>query len=226
MSKLLKHEVVSKILEIGLIPVFYNEAFEIAKNIVESCLEGGAKVVEFTNRGDFAFHVFSKLTKWCKQEHPNIILGAGTIIDQGTASIYINCGANFIVGPLFNAEIFKICNRRKVAYIPGCQTLSEISAAEEMGADIVKIFPAKVLTPSFIESILGACPYATLLVSGGVEATREDIFRWIRAGAKALNIGSNLIREQALRAGDFKEIRNGVEQCLLWIKEAREELIS
>lgn len=221
MPKFLKHEVVGKILEIGLLPVFYNGDVEAAKKIVQACAEGGAKVIEFTNRGDFAYQVFSELSKWSNLESSDIILGAGTIIDPATAALYINCGANFIVGPLFNPDVAKICNRRKVPYVPGCQSPSEISAAEEMGADIVKLFPAKVVTPTFISAILGPCGWTKLMASGGVEATHEDVSTWIKAGASALNLGSDLIRRDLVKAGDFEGIRKMVEQCIMWIKEAR-----
>lgn len=221
MPKFLKHKVLEKILEIGLLPVFYNGDVEVAKKIVQACADGGAKVIEFTNRGDFAYQVFSELSKWCSLEFSDILLGAGTIIEPATAALYINCGANFIVGPVFNPDVAKTCSRRKVAYIPGCQSPSEISKAEEMGADIIKVFPAKVLTPVFIKAMLGPFRSAKLMPSGGVDTTRKDIFAWIKASASALNIGSNLIRKDLVKAGDFEEIRKMVEQCILWIKEAR-----
>jgi 2-dehydro-3-deoxyphosphogluconate aldolase/(4S)-4-hydroxy-2-oxoglutarate aldolase len=222
MPRFLKHQVMAAILNIGLLPVFYNGDVEVAKKIVESCVDEGARVLEFTNRGDSAYQVFNTLYPWCTRELPDVILGAGTIIDSATAALYINCGTDFIVGTLFNPEVAKLCNRRRVAYIPGCQTPTEISHAEEMGSDVVKVFPAKVLTPSFIKAVLGPCPQSTLMVSGGVEATREDVFTWINAGAKALNISSNLITRQALKGNDYSEIRNRVEHSVQWIQEARE----
>lgn len=221
MPKFLKHEVIAKILDIGLLPTFYNENVEIGKKIVEACSGGGAKVVEFTNRGTLAYQVFSELARWCDRELPEVIFGAGTIIDPATASLYINSGTNFIVGPVFNPEVAKICNRRKVIYIPGCSSPSEISRAEEMGADIIKVFPAKVLGPYFIKAVLGPCPWSKLMPSGGVEATREGIFSWIKAGAAALNIGTKLILKDLVKSEDFEGIRKKVEECILWIKEAR-----
>jgi len=221
MPKFLKHEVIAKLLDIGLLPVFYNADVEVAKNIVRACYYGGAKVVEFTNRGDFAYQVFTELAKWSDRKFPDLILGAGTVIDPATAVIYIDSGANFIVGPLFNLEVAKICNRRKVVYIPGCSSPSEISKAEEMGADIVKVFPAKVVTPYFLKAMLAPCPWSKLMPAGGVEATREDVFAWIKAGAAVLNIGGKLIDKDLVKAGNFEGISKKVEQCILWIKEAR-----
>jgi 2-dehydro-3-deoxyphosphogluconate aldolase/(4S)-4-hydroxy-2-oxoglutarate aldolase len=194
---------------------------ETAKKIVAACAEGGAKVVEFTNRGALAYQVFSELIKWRDKEFPDIILGAGTIIEPSVASLYINCGANFIVGPIFNPQIARTCNRYKVAYVPGCSTPSEISRAEEMGADIIKVFPADVLGPQFIKDMLGPCPWSKLMPSGGVEATKESISSWIKAGAAALNMGSNLIVKDLVKTGEFEAIKRKVENCIQWIREAR-----
>jgi 2-dehydro-3-deoxyphosphogluconate aldolase/(4S)-4-hydroxy-2-oxoglutarate aldolase len=217
----MKHEVVAKILEIGLIPTFYEENLETAKKIVAACAEGGAIVVEFTNRGALAYRVFSELVKWRDKEFPDIILGAGTIVEPSAASLYISCGANFIVGPIFNPEVAKTCNRYKIAYVPGCSTPSEISRAEEMGTDIIKIFPADILGSLFIKDMLGPCPWSKLMPSGGVEATRESILSWIKAGAAAVNMGSNLIVKDLVKAGDFEAIKKKIENCILWIREAR-----
>jgi len=222
MAKFLKHEVVGKILEIGLVPVFYEGDLETAKKIVHACYEGGAKVIEFTNRGDFAYQVFAELAKWCNKEYSDLILGVGTVIDPVTAAIYIDSGANFVVGPVFNAEIAKICNRRKISYSPGCGSASEISQAEEAGCDIVKIFPGgEVGGPNFVRNMRGPFPWANLMPTGGVDPTRESISEWIKAGAVALGIGSKLITKEMVKAADFKGIARLVEQCLWWIKEAK-----
>jgi len=221
MAKFMRHEVIGRILELGLTPIFYHGDLEVAKKIVQACADGGAKVIEFTNRGDFAYQVFSELNKWCNREFEDVILGVGSVIDPATAALYINCGANFIVGPIFNPEIAKLCNRRKVAYIPGCASPSEISAAEEMGCDIVKIFPGSRLKPDFIKALLGPCPWVKLMPTGGVDATRESIGAWIKAGAAAVGIGSRLIRKDLVKAGDFEAITKKVEECLWWVQEAR-----
>jgi len=224
MARFAKHDVISRLLEIGLLPVFYNNNLEISKKIVESCEQGGAKLVEFTNRGDLAYEIFKELIKWSKVESPDLILGVGTIIDPVTAVHYINSGANFIVGPVFNPEIAKICNRRKVVYVPGCFTPSEISSAEEMGAEIIKLFPGKTVTPYFIKALLGPCPWSRLMPSGGVEPTRKDVFDWISAGATALNMGSKLLSKDLIHKGDFSGISRNIKQCILWINEARSSM--
>ena len=217
-----KQRVMEEILGTGLVPVFYNGDVEIAKGVVKACSDGGARVIEFTNRGDRACDIFNELSRWCDVELQDVILGAGTIIDPSTAAQYMNASANFIVGPSFSPDVARVCNRRRVPYIPGCQTPTEISAAEEMGADIVKLFPASVLTPKFVKAVMGPSPRTQLMPSGGVQADQGDVTRWIEAGAVALNIGSELIRRDLMEDHRFEAIRENVEKCLAWIRQARE----
>lgn len=224
MPKIPKHEIAPKLLDIGLLPAFYNGDIKTAKKIIQACFEGGAKVVEFTNRGDFAYRIFSDLARWCNSEFSDIVIGVGTIVDPATATLYINNGANFIVGPTFSPGIAKICNRCKILYIPGCLSPSEILNAQDVGADIIKVFPARSLGPNFIKSVLGPCPQAKLMPSGGVEFSRENIFSWIKAGASVLNMGSDLIRKDLVKAEKFDEIKEMVRQCVSYIEEARRSL--
>jgi len=208
-------------LEIGLIPTFYGEDVELAKKVASACFDGGAKVVEFTNREAQAYQVFSELVRWRNKEYPEMVLGAGTIIEPSTASPYINCGAEFIVSPAFNPHIARVCNRYKIPYHPGCITPTEISAAEEAGAEIIKIFPAQALGPNFIKHVLGPMPWSKLMPSGGIGVTKEDTANWIKAGAAAVNLGTNLIRKDLVRKGKYDEIKKKVEECIKWIRDAK-----
>jgi 2-dehydro-3-deoxyphosphogluconate aldolase/(4S)-4-hydroxy-2-oxoglutarate aldolase len=226
MAKFVKTKVIEAILRIGLVPVFYNNDIKTSEKIVQACVEEGATVVEFTNRGDAAFEVFSELITWSQKELPDVIVGIGTILDPSTAGIYLNTGANFIVGPIYNPDVAKLCNRKKVPYIPGCMTPSEIYAAEKTGADIIKVFPGRTVGPEFIKAIRGPCPWLRLMPSGGVEVNQQNISSWIKAGAAALNIGSNLIKKDLVKAGDFNGIKKLVEQSISWIKEARGAAVS
>lgn len=222
MAQFKRLQVLNTIHDTGLVPVFYNKGTEIAKKIVDACAAGGARVVEFTNRGDFAYQVFAELVKYCQESHPEIIMGVGSVIDPGTAALYAANGANFIVGPILNPEVARFCNRRKIAYSPGCGSASEISQAEELGCDIVKVFPGgEVGGPKFVKAVLGPMPWTSIMPTGGVDATEESITAWIKAGAAALGIGSNLITKAAVETGDFEAISRRVEQCLMWIKQAR-----
>ncbi len=211
--------VLNALLNGGLVPLFYHPNVETAHKAVLACIRGGAGVVEFTNRGDGAFQVFSEVLARVRKSNPQAILGVGSVIDAPTAALYISIGANFIVAPNLNREVARLCNRRKVAYIPGCLTPSEVSDAEEAGSEIVKIFPGD---SALIKAILGPMPWARLLPASGIEVTRESVFKWIKAGSACLGVGSNLITREALASGDFETIENNTRNMIAWICEARE----
>lgn len=206
----------------GLVPVFYHKELETAKKVAKAAADGGAKVLEFTNRGDFAYQIFSELIQWCESEIPEVILGVGSVIDPGTAALYINSGANFIVGPVLNIEVAKTCNRRKVAYMPGCGSASEISQAEEYGVEICKIFPGKeVGGAAFVKNILGPMPWTLIMPTGGVDTTRESIAAWFKAGVACVGVGSNLISNELIASGDYEAMTKKTAEVLNWIDEVR-----
>lgn len=222
MARYSRLEVLNAIVETGLVPVFYNDDVQTAKKIVQACAAGGARVVEFTNRGDFAPFVFMELAREIARTNPTLMLGAGSIVDAPTASLYIASGAHFVVGPVLNPEVARLCNRRKISYSPGCATASEISQAEELGVEIVKIFPGGLVGgPEFVKAVLGPCPWTRIMPTGGVEPTQESITRWFNAGVSAVGIGSNLITKDLLKAGNLEAISPKVAQVLQWIREAR-----
>jgi len=222
MARYTRLEVLNTILELGLVPVFYNPDLEVAKQIVAACRAGGARVVEFTNRGDFAFQVYTALAQHGARIEPDVILGVGSIIDAPTAALYVSAGANFVVGPVLNPEVACLCNRRKIAYSPGCGSASEISQAEELGVEIVKVFPGdSVGGPEFVKAVLGPCPWTRIMPTGGVDATEESIRAWFKAGAACVGMGSRLITKDLVAARDFDAISSKVAQVLAWIKEAR-----
>jgi len=202
--------------------VFYHADVEVAAKIVAACAAGGATVVEFTNRGDFAPQVFLELSKHFTKADPNIILGIGSIVDAPTAALYIAYGANFVVGPNFNPEVARLCNRRKIPYAPGCGSATEIAEAEELGVEIVKVFPGKsVGGPDFVRSVLGPCPWTRIMPTGGVDATQESINAWFKAGVACVGIGSQLITKQYIAAQDFEGLAQKTAQILQWIREVR-----
>ncbi len=223
MARFSRLEVLNTILELGLVPVFYHEDVGVAQEVVAACAAGGARVVEFTNRGDFASQVFGRVSQYFTQADPEVILGVGSVIDAPTAAMYIAHGASFVVGPLLNPEIARLCNRRKIAYMPGCGSVTEISQAEELGAEIVKVFPgSSVGGPGFVKAVLGPCPWTRIMPTGGVDATEENIKGWFRAGAACVGMGSKLISKDLVATGNWAEITARVRQVLAWIKEARE----
>lgn len=222
MARFARLDVLSTMIETGLVPVFYHHDIEIAKKVVEACAAGGTRCIEFTNRGDFAPFIFKELAEHVAETHPGVILGAGSVVDAPTAALYIAGGANFVVGPLLNPEVARLCNRRKIAYSPGCATALEISQAEELGVEIVKIFPGGLVGgPEFVKSLLAPMPWTRIMPTGGVEATRESVFAWIKAGVVALGVGSNLISKERITGRRWDEMTQAAAQLLAWIREAR-----
>lgn len=222
MARFSRVEVINAMLEIGLVPVFYQGEAEKAKRIVDACLAGGARVLEFTNRGDLAYRVFCELLEYTSGSDAGAILGVGSVLDAPTASLYINSGANFVVGPNLNPEVARLCNRRKVAYSPGCGSVSEISNAEELGVEIVKIFPGGLVGgPAFVQAVKGPMPWTRIMPTGGVAPTKESVGAWIKAGAACLGIGSKLISTDLVARKDWAGITKNVKHCLKLIDEAR-----
>jgi 2-dehydro-3-deoxyphosphogluconate aldolase / (4S)-4-hydroxy-2-oxoglutarate aldolase len=222
MARFSRLDVLNTIMETGLIPVFYHQDVEVAKKIVTACVAGGARVAEFTNRGDFAPQVFDELAQHFAKVDPKAMLGVGSIVDAPTAAQYIASGASFVVGPNLNPEVARLCNRRKVSYSPGCGSASEIAEAEELGVEIVKVFPGdSVGGPEFVKSILGPCPWTRIMPTGGVSDTRESIAAWFKAGVAAVGIGGNLIKKEWVAAGNYDAISERTAQVLAWIREIR-----
>ncbi len=224
MAQYTRIEVAQIMKDTGIVPLFYHEDIETVKKVVTACYDGGARVFEFTNRGDHAQDIFSELSKWIANTLPGMILGIGSIVDSGTASLFIQKGANFIVSPILNAEIGKVCNRRKIAWLPGCATLSEINYAEELGAEIVKIFPAaEVGGPNFVKSILAPCPWSSIMPSGGVSPEKENLTNWFRAGAHCVGMGSKLIVKNKNNDFDYQTITNLTKSSIEIVNQLKKE---
>lgn len=214
--------VLAAMIEQGVIPVFYHPDKEVCVNVIRACSNGGAKCIEFTNRGDFASHVFLDVTRHFAKADPSVIMGVGSVVDAPTAGLYIANGAKFVVGPILNADVAKVCNRRKIPYSPGCGSASEISYAEELGCEIVKVFPgSSVGGPEFVKAVLGPMPWTKIMPTGGVEATEESLKAWFGAGIVAAGIGSNLITKKLLDAGDYAGIEKRVRETVALIKKIR-----
>lgn len=224
MARYMRLDVINTLLDIGLVPLFYNGDVETAIELASACSRGGAKVIEFTNRGELAYPVFTELLRHFATADPSIILGVGSIQDAPTAALYLASGANFIVGPSFNPEIARLCNRRKMLYMPGCATETEISTAEEYGAEICKVFPGETVGgPAFVKAVMAPCPWHRLMPTGGVDSTEASISAWIKAGAAAVGLGSKLISAQAVKEKDYPAIATKTAQCIAWIKAARND---
>lgn len=215
MARFSRIQVVLAMKETGMVPVFYHPDLNTCKQVVKACYEGGVRVFEFTNRGDFAHELFSELNRYVIKEFPDLIMGAGSVIDPGTTSLYIQLGANFIVSPLLNEEMAKICNRRKISWSPGCGSVSEISKAEELGAEVVKIFPgSQVGGPKFVAAILGPMPWTSIMPTGGVEPTEENLGAWFKAGVHCVGMGSKLITKDIINNASFELLSKRVKEAL------------
>lgn len=214
--------VLSSMMDQGVIPVFYHPDADICKRVIQACANGGAKCIEFTNRGDFASHVFYEVTSHFARVDPSVIMGVGSVVDLPTAGIYIDNGAKFVVGPLLNVDIAKACNRRKIPYSPGCGSVTEIGYAEELGCEIVKVFPgSSVGGPDFVKSVLGPCPWTRIMPTGGVDCSEESLSKWFKAGVACVGMGGNLITRQLLEAKDYAGIEKKVRETIALIRSIR-----
>ena len=223
MARFTRLAVLNEMNRAGLVPVFYHEDLEVAKQAVAAAAKGGSNIFEFTNRGDRAWEIFTRLEAFCAAEIPQMMLGVGSVVDAGTASLYINCGAAFVVGPVLNEDVARACNRRKIAYSPGCGSASEISKAEELGCEIVKVFPgSQVGGPGFIKSVCAPCPWSALMPTGGVDATRESLTEWFEAGAVCVGIGSKLVTKDLVAQGDWDGFAARVSETLAIIRELKQ----
>jgi len=207
--------------EQGLVPLFFHPDIEVAKQVLKACYDGGARLLEFTNRGTFAHEVFSALSKYSRDHLPGMVLGVGSVTDAASASLYMLCGANFVVTPAFREDIAICCNRRKVLWSPGCGSLTEINKAEELGCEIVKLFPGSIYGPKFIQSIKGPQSWTKVMPTGGVAPTKENLKSWFDAGATCVGMGSKLIAKDLVKDGKFEEISSLVTETLKLIKEVR-----
>ncbi len=222
MARFMRLKVLNTMVDTGMVPVFYNPDLEVAKQVAAAVYAGGCPLLEFTNRGDHAWEVFTELERYAARELPGMILGVGSVVDPGTAALYINCGANFVVGPLLNPEVARTCNRRKIPYSPGCGSASEISQAEELGCEIVKVFPgAEVGGPKFVSAVRGPCPWVSVMPTGGVEPAEASLKAWFGAGVVCVGMGSNLLTKELLKAGDYAGITAKVQETLDLIRQIR-----
>ena len=214
--------VLTALIDQGVVPVFSHPDPDVCIGVIQACANGGAKCVEFTNRGDFAAQVFADVTRHFAKADPSVIMGVGSVVDAPTAGLFIAYGANFVVGPMTNPDVARVCNRRMIAYSPGCATATEISQAQELGCEIIKLFPGgSVGGPEFVKAVLGPMPWTKIMPTGGVDVTEASLKPWFDAGIVACGMGSNLITKALLDAGDYAGIEARVRETVQLIKTIR-----
>ena len=204
-----------------MVPLFYHPDIEVAKAVLKACYDGGARLMEFTNRGDFALEIFTDLIKYAMAELPGMILGVGSVTDAASTSQYMLAGANFVVTPVYREDIAIVCNRRKVLWSPGCGSLTEIAQAEEMGCELVKLFPGSTYGPSFVKAIKGPQPWTSIMPTGGVSTEENNLRGWFDAGVTCVGMGSKLISKEILADKDYATLQKNVAATLAFIRKVR-----
>lgn len=205
----------------GMVPLFYHPDPEVGKRVLRACYNGGARLLEFTNRGDFAHEVFRELELFCRAELPGMIIGVGSVTDAGAASLYLQLGANFVVTPVFREDIAIVCNRKKVLWSPGCASLTEIARAEELGCEIVKLFPGSVYGPGFVKAIKGPQPWTSIMPTGGVAPTEVNLRGWFEAGVTCVGMGSKLIDNDLITEERYAELEAKTKEAIAIIDLVR-----
>jgi 2-dehydro-3-deoxyphosphogluconate aldolase/(4S)-4-hydroxy-2-oxoglutarate aldolase len=221
MAKFTRIEVAHVMKDTGMVPLFFHSDIELSKKVLKACYDGGARLMEFTARGDFSHEVFGELTKYAIKELPGMIMGVGSVTDAAAASLYMALGANFIVTPVLREDIAIVCNRRKVLWSPGCGTLTEIAKAEELGCEIVKLFPGDIYGPNFVKGIKGPQPWTSIMPTGGVSPNEENLKGWFDAGVTCVGMGSQLISKEIIANRDYAKLEQDVKRALAIIKIVR-----
>ncbi len=221
MARFTRLQTYVKLGETSLVPIFYHPEAEVCQQVLAAAYRAGIRVFEFTNRGDFAHEVFGILNKYAAQHCPEMILGAGTIFEPGTAALYMQLGACFIVSPVLKEDVAYACNRRKVGWIPGCATMSEISRAEELGAEVVKVFPGDVVGTAFVKGLKAPMPWTTVMVTGGVKPEEENLKGWFNAGTSCVGMGSQLISADHLKNRDYAAMEAQMKSAMELIQQVK-----
>ena len=214
MAQFTRIEVAQVMKDTGLVPLFYHNNLGISKKVLKACYDGGARLLEFTARGDFAHEVFGELTKYAIEELPGMIMGVGSVTDAASASRFMALGANFIVTPVLREDIAMVCNRRKVLWSPGCGSLTEIARAEELGCEIVKLFPGGTYGPGFVKAIKGPQPWTSIMPTGGVSPTKESLESWFNAGVTCVGMGSKLMAKDSDGNFNYDKIESLIKDAL------------
>jgi 2-dehydro-3-deoxyphosphogluconate aldolase/(4S)-4-hydroxy-2-oxoglutarate aldolase len=217
-----KNTTLAQVSATGLVPLFTHNDLDLCLGVLRACYDAGVKVFEFTNRTENSFKNFAELVKIAEAEMPEMILGIGTIYDAATAEKFIKIGTNFIVAPVMNPEVGKVCQAAGIPWMPGVMTVTEIYNARVAGAEFIKIFPGDVLGAGFVKALKsGPMPDVQMMVTGGVSPTQESLKMWFDAGTTAVGIGSQLVPKAVLETKDFAKVTEIVGNALRIIQELK-----
>lgn len=215
-----KQEIIEGMKDKGVVPLFTHDNATEAQEVVEAAYRGGVRAFEFTNRRPNSFEIFSHLVRE-RKKFPDLMLGIGTVMDADTTKKFIDAGADFIISPIMKPEMAEVCRLHNIAWIPGCATLTEIVTAKDHGAAVIKVFPGSVLGPGFVSSILPVVPDLRLMITGGVEPTKENLTAWFRAGAMCVGMGSQLFTKDILQNRSWDQLSQRVSHALALVQEIR-----
>jgi 2-dehydro-3-deoxyphosphogluconate aldolase / (4S)-4-hydroxy-2-oxoglutarate aldolase len=209
--------------EQGVIPLFTHESIDDALAIVDASYRGGMRVLEFTNRKSNSFEVFSSLIKQ-RERFPDLLIGIGTVMDANTTKKFIDAGAGFIISPMLNPEMGKVCAQNNMHWIPGCATITEVATARDLGAEVIKVFPGSVVGPGFVSAVLSVIADLKLMITGGVEPTETNLTSWFKAGAMAVGLGSQLFTKDILDKKDWNQLQKNVADAIALIQQVKQKL--
>jgi 2-dehydro-3-deoxyphosphogluconate aldolase/(4S)-4-hydroxy-2-oxoglutarate aldolase len=215
-----KEQAEKALLEQKLLPLYYHDHATVSIEILHALYDGGIRILEYTNRGEAALDNFIAMRKEADRNMPGLQLGIGTIKTKKQARKYIDAGADFIVCPSINEEVGEVVQDEKLLWIPGCMTPTEISMAENAGAEIVKIFPGNMLGPAYINSIIDIFPNLRFLVTGGVEAEENNLLAWFQSGVAGVGMGSKLVTKELVERKDYNALKAATAHALQLVRDS------
>jgi 2-dehydro-3-deoxyphosphogluconate aldolase/(4S)-4-hydroxy-2-oxoglutarate aldolase len=214
-----RQEITQLISQHALLPLFNPDDLEISKNVIKAAYDGGVRLFECTNRSSDALSIFKQLVPLVESTMPGMVLGAGTIMDEAAAQRFYEAGAQFIVSPVISEDVARFCKKHDLFWCPGASTLNEIINAQNMGADVVKIFPANFLGgPEFVKAIKAPCPWIRIMPTGGVDGSEKNLRAWFEAGVVCVGIGSQLFTREILAAREYKMITTRTKEIVATIQ--------
>lgn len=214
-------QLIEEVKEIGFLPLYYHDNTEVCLSVANTLYDAGVKCIEFTNRGEHALKNFKELVKLRDKKMKGLLLAVGTIKSGSDAQKFIDAGADFLISPVFDSSVCDAAYLNKSMWIPGCTTPTEIHAAQKAGCKLIKLFPGNVLGPGFVEAIMPLFNGIDFTITGGVEATEENLGAWFKAGIKVVGMGSKLITKEILKNGDYEELKLKTKEVISIIRKIK-----